>query len=158
MPVRETGDSAQILSAEIKAGIFSIKEISAEDMKASLTEDSNVTVQEDSIEVSKTTSNEYNYIGLNKNAFKTWNVLSFLIEAVRVTLCCIILAYGALGLYMVAARRKIKTTWSNYAGIVLAIGILAEYFLAVYLHWIIATAGFLVLFWAAGKLGISWKT
>lgn len=158
MPVRETGDSAQILSAEIKAGIFSIKEIPVEDMKTSLTEDSNVTVQEDSIEVSKTTSNEYNYIGLNKNAFKTWNVLSFLIEAVRVTLCCIILAYGALGLYMAAARRKIKTKWSNYAGIALVIGILAEYFLAVYLHWIIATAGFLALFWAAGKLGISWKT
>lgn len=158
MPVREVGDQAQILSAVVKAGRFSVKEISLDDMKNALTEDSNVTVQENSILVSRTESGEYNYIGFNKKLLSTWNVLSFLLEAIRVTICSILLAYCAIGLYYAGYRRPIQMKWTLCREILIGAGILAEYFIAMNLNGIIAAAVFLILFFAAGKLGITWNT
>lgn len=160
MPVREEGDSAQIVSAVIKAGSFRVKEISVDDMKEALTDDSSVTVQDDAILVSKVEGDGYPYIGFNRKLLRTLNIIGFLLEAVRVTLCCILLAYCGIGAYHIGRRYQIQgqTKWLSYTGVLISVGILIEYFLAMYLYWLIAAAGFLFLFFAAGKLGLAWKT
>lgn len=158
VPFQKSGKTVQLVSCEIKTGIFKVKDLTTEQLIDDLTDSFRPYYRNEMISLERMDdgSDYLDFAGTLLRSEK-YDYLR-LMESFRKAFGHIVLILGGILVYWGGYHKKIEEKYlKKYTYGILGAGFLAEYLIAVNLPWWFSIIGFLILLWGIGKLGIFWK-
>lgn len=158
VPFQESGIKVQLISCEIRTGIFKIKDLSTGQLINCLTEPFKQDYKNGRLSLEKIDDGMNYYLDFSKTLLESekYGYLKIM-ESLRKAFSYIVLILGGMLVYWKGYNNQIEEKYLKITYWILGAGVFAEYLIAVNLPWWIAVIGFWVLLWGLGKQGFFWK-